>query len=310
MIDSQFWKDKLMRSLPEDSRILMFYFLTSPSNNLMGFFSEPESITLYYINWDSARYIKARSKLIETQRISADDNEDLILINNFLKWNPIYNPNSLKKMVKTFSEIPNTPLIRTFYESVKKLGRYDDLLKAIETRLETLPETVSTIQPIKQHESKKEIAPQPRATKKEPSAEVREFVFLFNETLNGVLPSVKEISKEREIKIEALLKKYTKEKIIQSFNNVKASDWLCGRGEKSWSNCNFDWIIQEKNFLRIFEGTYSKTKIQSKTKYESQMEELDRIIEEERAKMKGAHSDEQTGNSGTFENNNFDIPES
>lgn len=40
------------------------------------------------------------------------------------------------------------------------------------------------------------------------------------------------------------------------FETVEASDFLCGRGGKPWK-ASFDWIIDQKNLLKIREGNFS-----------------------------------------------------
>ncbi len=40
------------------------------------------------------------------------------------------------------------------------------------------------------------------------------------------------------------------------FEKVEASDFLCGRTEKAWTGCGFDWIMKKNNIVKILEGYY------------------------------------------------------
>lgn len=254
LIDSAFWTDQLIRKLPEDARFLMLYYLTTPSRNLIGFFIEPEPMATYRLGWTTERYRAARQILVECERIAVDEAEDLILIPNFLKWNTMKSINCVKSAVRKFRELPASQIFKQFYTSLEKLGKYEDLLKAVEERINTLPVEIKTVKLSPQPEMKKETK---SFIPKEPPADVKEFVFIFNETLGDILPKVREITKERINKITELKKKFNREAVARVLANVKDSDFLCGRTKGSLWKCSFDWIIQEKYFVKILEGTYN-----------------------------------------------------
>jgi hypothetical protein len=63
------------------------------------------------------------------------------------------------------------------------------------------------------------------------------------------------------------------------FKKVQASDFLSGRNGK-WTGCNFDWIINVNNMLKILEGTYDN-KASPNHHEESFRDEAYRPMEEE-----------------------------
>lgn len=256
LIDSSFWTDQLMRKLPEDAKFLMFYFLTTPSRNLIGFFVEPEPMAIYRLGWNVERYQAARQVLIDYERIAVDKAEDLILIPNFLKWNTMKSINCVKSAVRKFRELPVSQLFKQFYTSLEKIGKYEELLKVVEERIETLQSVETKIAKLSQMESKS-FAP------KEPPAKVKEFVFVFNETLGDVLPKVREITKDRINKITEIIKRFGREDVARVFSNIKDSDFLCGKIKGNSWKCSFDWMIQEKIFVKILEGTYNNNNAKS-----------------------------------------------
>lgn len=78
------------------------------------------------------------------------------------------------------------------------------------------------------------------------------------------LPKVKARSKARDKSMKSLYRKLKSlEKIAELFSKVESSDFLSGRDGK-WSNCGFDWILKESNYIKILEGNYdnkSRTQI-------------------------------------------------
>ena len=44
------------------------------------------------------------------------------------------------------------------------------------------------------------------------------------------------------------------------FEKVENSDFLCGRTDKQWSGCGFDWVLKKNNVVKILEGNYSNQK--------------------------------------------------
>lgn len=76
----------------------------------------------------------------------------------------------------------------------------------------------------------------------------------FNEICVS-LPRVAKLTDTRKHKCEALISKYGEERIVDCFRKVESSEFLSGRSGR-WTNCNFDWIIKERNLIKVIEGTY------------------------------------------------------
>lgn len=71
------------------------------------------------------------------------------------------------------------------------------------------------------------------------------------------LPSVKIVNDSRRRAIKASWNKYKQDISVfkEVFEKAQASDFLSGRSGK-WTNCNFDWLINSNNMLKVLEGTY------------------------------------------------------
>ena len=79
---------------------------------------------------------------------------------------------------------------------------------------------------------------------------------LFNKEFEGLLPKVVKLTNSRKKAIKNRIAENSKDDVIKVFNNVKTSDFLLGK-EKDWA-CNFDWIFNSSNFVKILEGNYNK----------------------------------------------------
>ena len=77
----------------------------------------------------------------------------------------------------------------------------------------------------------------------------------FNKEFEGLLPKVVKLTDSRKKAIKNRIAENSKEDVIKVFKNVKSSDFLLGKGQK-WK-CNFDFIFNSSNFVKILEGNYN-----------------------------------------------------
>jgi len=78
----------------------------------------------------------------------------------------------------------------------------------------------------------------------------------YNEICTS-LPAVKVLSDKRRDKIRSCYKKVGSiDQFIEVFEKAEASDFLSGRNGV-WGGCNFDWLINYNNFIKVLEGTYN-----------------------------------------------------
>ncbi len=70
------------------------------------------------------------------------------------------------------------------------------------------------------------------------------------------LPSVRIISDKRKKKMRVTAKEFGLEDFIDVFRKAENSEFLSGKNGR-WNGCNFDWLINYNNFIKVIEGTYS-----------------------------------------------------
>lgn len=88
----------------------------------------------------------------------------------------------------------------------------------------------------------------------------------WNNTLKS-LPYIVKLTQDREKLIQKLLDDdFTVDDFKNVFELVESSDFLCGRSDKSWGSCNFDWVLKKSNFIKISEGTYNNRNTRDEVK--------------------------------------------
>lgn len=55
--------------------------------------------------------------------------------------------------------------------------------------------------------------------------------------------------------LNARMKEYGEDKILEAIENVKESSFLKGQNSKGWT-ITFDWLVKPNNFLKVLEGNY------------------------------------------------------
>lgn len=66
---------------------------------------------------------------------------------------------------------------------------------------------------------------------------------------------VKVLTQERMRKLENVVRRYDRKQIASAIRNAMNSDFLNGRTARRKMPADFDWIFEERNFTKIFEGS-------------------------------------------------------
>lgn len=85
------------------------------------------------------------------------------------------------------------------------------------------------------------------------SFQLQHIVYLFN-TICVSFKKVQTINDKRKRQLSSIIKQFNPD-FESVFKRIENSDFLTGRNGK-WKNCNFDWIINPTNFVKIIEGNY------------------------------------------------------
>ena len=71
------------------------------------------------------------------------------------------------------------------------------------------------------------------------------------------IPPIRIMTPIRAQRIHDICTKYSHDALMQSFRRASLSPFLNGRGKKNQFIATVDWILDEKNFLKVYEGNYN-----------------------------------------------------
>lgn len=150
-VESRFWQDEKMRTVSDDARYLMLYLLTSPHRNIMGFYFLPSPYACFDLGWNEERFKKALQELLQTGGVAYDETTHMMLIKNYLKHNPLENPNQVKSAIEKLNEMPQTHLFQIFLSIIEQFNKpfMKPLIERLQERLGkpvTVTGTVSVIE--------------------------------------------------------------------------------------------------------------------------------------------------------------------
>lgn len=92
-----------------------------------------------------------------------------------------------------------------------------------------------------------------------PSESVKKTIDIYHQ-ICGNFSRITAITHERTRAVESLLSRYSEAEIKTMFEKASKSDFLNGVNQRSWK-ANFDWLINESNFLKVLEGNYDNREI-------------------------------------------------
>lgn len=86
------------------------------------------------------------------------------------------------------------------------------------------------------------------------SFDCAKFLEAYNSSVD-TLPKVTKLTEKRKKALMSLLTKLSEEDVLRLFKLAQESDFLSGKNERGWT-CNFDWLINYNNAVKVLEGHY------------------------------------------------------
>ncbi len=136
---TQFWTDEKVVHLSEDARVLLLYLLTCPHGNMLGVFVLPPLYACADLKWTLERYERAFAELDGCGLVVRDEELQVVWLPNYLKHNPIENPNQVKAAIRVVEELPRTWLLSEVARSIKARGKHY-LNVLVQSLLKRLPQ--------------------------------------------------------------------------------------------------------------------------------------------------------------------------
>jgi len=124
-IRTQFWIADDISHLSDQAKLLALYLLSGPHTNMLGCFRLPPGYIAEDLRWSIEVVNKALNELYDAAFINYDKKSHWLVVQQFLKWNPVENPNQAKKIVKLFSKIPmKTTIFQTIVDALLNHTKY------------------------------------------------------------------------------------------------------------------------------------------------------------------------------------------
>lgn len=136
-VDALMWSDVEFKSLSDDGKLLFIYILTCNHRNIIGLYHLPIPYGSYDMSWKEERFSKGLHELLSKGLINYNFNNNIVLIPNYLKYNPLENQNQVKGAMKALDTIPANGLDKGLVETLKGLDKpfTKPLIELLEKRL-------------------------------------------------------------------------------------------------------------------------------------------------------------------------------
>jgi uncharacterized protein YdaU (DUF1376 family) len=145
------------------------------------------------------------------------------------------------------------------HEKRKNAGSKGGKAKALKTNNSASSNAVAKPkQPEPEPEDKRDTNVSLALSAPEPASPLAEAVSAYNETASKAgWPAVQKMTPARSKALRARLKDCGG---VGGWRDALAraaeSDFLCGRTDKAWTGCGFDWLTKQANFTKLMEGNY------------------------------------------------------
>jgi hypothetical protein len=280
-IEDLFWKDEKLIKVSPNAKYLFLYLLSNPHRNILGLYYLPKLYIVVDTGLPEETVSKGLEELFRNGLITVDNASKMVLINNFMKYNPLENPNQVTNAVKKIKELPRTDLINDLIQQLQgledlKLEPLITVLKGLGKGLETLSKQEEEEEKEKEEEevhtsSMVTTLPVPLASEKQTNT-LKQVQVPYQEIVDDYnsiclsLPQVQIINKRRKKSIKARFMNdldHDVGRFKNLFRQVEKSDFLTNRsGRKEW-RANFDWIINPNNMVKILEGNYDNAALEA-----------------------------------------------
>lgn len=247
-IDELIWKDAKLKKISNESKLLFIYLLSCQHRNVLGLYNLPK----YYVQGDLGYSLETVSKglleLFNNGFITYDEESETVLVNNFLKYNPLENPNQVKGALKVMPTIPKTQL---FYKLVDVINSSEnthlhELKAGIESYLKSNGFERVTITVSKQEEVKEEVTVTEEVLKDIVVADNQDVIEIVDH-LNNTLGS------HYGYKAKATLK-VIKARMAEGFT-VDDFKVVIDKKSVEWTGTEFErYLVPETLFGNKFEG--------------------------------------------------------
>ena len=135
-IDQGLWRQMKQKGLSETGRLLYLYLFSCPHRNMLGLYSLPQAYCCADLGMEPQRVEEGFRELEEAGLLAYDQEEEMVLLTDFLRTNPLDNVNVQKKACTIFQDLPQSPLFSLLADLLRQMEKpYSLLQKAVSARI-------------------------------------------------------------------------------------------------------------------------------------------------------------------------------
>lgn len=276
------WIDERLRRVSEDARMLFMYLLTSPHGNMVGYYRLPAAYACSDLQWPMDRWSQALTELTkgvgDGPMVMYDAGSEVVLVRNYLRYNPIENRNQAIGATKTLVELPGNTLWPEFVAAVhrhaakftepftERFGErfakgYGNPVTVTVTVTEAVtvtgtvpasragadaPESVLGSQDptLTENPDQEPVAPDSTAMDKNHDDQPRFVMDFYNEVFRDLWKSPLQLTSERRRLIKARLKKHSVAELCEAIRTIRASPFHCGQNDAGTVYATPEFILR------------------------------------------------------------------
>lgn len=249
-IDPRMWSDDKFRRLSDDGKMLFVYLVTCPHCRIGGIYLLDKLYAMADLGWSEKRLEKAFPELTISGMALYDEENRVILLPNFLKYDKAENPNQVKAIISNLESLPYSLLTDKF------LGLLEQLTKPfakpfIEQFRKRFTKPDSDSDSGTDTDTGTDTAPGANPS----SSADADLPALWNRICTS-LPKCEKLTEKRKTHVRARLKEHSPSAWEGIFQRIEASPFLRGENDRGWK-ADFDWIIKAPdNAVKVLEGKY------------------------------------------------------
>jgi hypothetical protein len=285
---AKMWDDENVRQLSWMAKLVWVYLIVNPRNNFIGFYILKPISGADDLGMKATDFTGCLSEILKLNLAVYDEENRVILLRNFLKFNPVGGEKSMKGVEKALQKLPRTKLLYDFQDllqqpQIREEGRNEEIIGVVTHFLGTMNLDGMKTPPPERCEKKEAI----------PIIPVDDLVEIWNHVCAPILPQVLSITSRRLSTIKARLKEHPDlEEWKAIFQRVISSPFLRGENDKGW-RADFDWALNPNNLAKILEGKYDDRK--NPNKVPTGMDALKALSEESLPRNQLGEDDDQRG---------------
>lgn len=257
LVDVDFWENKMvLETMSAEDRYFYLFLLTNPCVRQLGVYRITLSKAVYYTgyNKDSLNTLFDRFEN-SYGMIRYNRDTDEVAIKNYLKHSIITGGKPvLDLLLKDAAEVKDKSLLTYIKrEYFKSSGQTNATVAEF---LDTIPDDNDDDEHNDNDDDKVVTTTRPRLVHDSLMAEQYEEILSLWNSIEGV-KKCRSLTDERKRHINARVKEYSYEEVIDVLHMISESPWLKGENPRHWC-ADFDWWLVPNNFAKILEGKYTE----------------------------------------------------